>query len=99
MYDIYIYEIFIFILVILKLAYIITTFLYNIAKLLKWNTDTIDFLKDYKNNIFDVVNFGINVLLIILFNPFQSPKNLLDREERFLLFIYGILGVIHYVLQ
>lgn len=98
MYKEIVYEIFIFILVILKFAFIITAFLFNIAKLMKWNTDTIDFLKDYKDNIFDVVNFGISVLIIILHNPFQSQKTILNREERFLLFIYGILGIIHYVL-
>lgn len=98
MYKEIVYEIFIFILVILKLAYIITAFLFNMAKLMKWNTDTIDLLKDYKDNILYVVNFGICVLIIKLNNPFQSQKKLLNREESFLLFIYGILGIIHYVL-
>jgi len=45
MYKEYVYEIFLYVIVILKFVYIINTFIYNIAKLLKWNTDTIDFFK------------------------------------------------------
>jgi|AntRauTorckE6833_2_1112554.scaffolds.fasta_scaffold316709_1 hypothetical protein len=97
MYKEYVYEIFLYVIVILKFVYIINTFIYNIAKLLKWNTDTIDFLKEFKDNTFNVIDLFMNAILIMIFNPFQS-KVVINREERFLLFIFGILGFIHYVI-
>lgn len=98
MYKEYLYEIFLYVIVILKFVYIINTFVYNIAKALKWNTETIDFLKEFKDNTFQVIDLFMNAILIMIFNPFQTKELLINREERFLLFIFGILGFIHYVI-
>lgn len=93
MYKEIVYEIFIFILVILKLVFILTTILYHTAGALKWNPDTITFLEKMKDDLFKVVDVLINILLLILFNPFIKDIRV-NKEEKFLLFIYGILGLL-----
>lgn len=91
MYKEILYEIFLFIIVILKFVFIFTTIIYHTAGALQMNPDSITFLGKMKDGLFYVVDILINILLLILFNPYIKDIRI-NKEEKLLLFIYGILG-------
>lgn len=88
-----IYETFLYTVVILKFVYLLSTFIDYESKMFHLNSYFFRFIDQFKDIMYDVEEFLIHILLIILFNPFDT-KIIITIEERNLLFVYGILGII-----
>lgn len=98
MYKEIVYEIFLFVIVILKFVFMFITILYRSSSALNLNQDIITFLETMQDKLYRVVDILINILLIVLFNPSNKAVRIND-EEQFLLLVYGVLGLVEYFLK
>lgn len=81
---------------ILKIIYFLISILYRICELLKIDSKKLKFLKLFRDNSLIVSEFFMYIMIIILFFPTQKPKDIrIGREEQIIIFMLGILGVIH----
>lgn len=91
------YQTFLYIVVILKFVYLLSTFIDYESKMFHLNSYFIRFIDQFKDIMYDVEDLLIHILLLIIFNPFyKDTKIIITIEERNLLFVYGILGIIQY---
>lgn len=91
------YDSFLFLIVILKIIYIVISFFDFESKELKWKRVNIIFLDKIQNGVYNVENFLIYFLLIILFSPFTKKPISISRRESHLLLAYGILGLMQII--
>jgi hypothetical protein len=91
------YESFLYLVVILKFVYFASSFLNRESTIFKMDKNTIAFLAVFKNTMYEVENLLIQFLLLIVFNPFIDKKITVNREEQILLFVYGVIGLLHYI--
>lgn len=91
------YQTFLYTVVILKFVYLLSTFIDYESKMFQLNSYFIRFIDQFKDIMYDTEDFLIHILLLIIFNPFYEDKKIIITiEERNLLFVYGILGIIQY---
>lgn len=90
----FLYESFLFLIIILKIVYISISFMDIESKQFKWNPNTINLLDKFQTAIYYVEDFFIYILILIIFTPFSSRKITINVTESHLLFTYAILGFI-----
>ena len=90
------YEIFLTIVIIGKLFYLFSTIRMKTLERLNTNDEKLKKIKDRNERILIGSEILMYILLLIIFRPWQSHKNVvINRHEQVIFFILGILGLIH----
>jgi hypothetical protein len=80
----------------LKITYFCIAISYRICEIFKIDEKKIAYLKLFRDNTLIVSEFFMYVIIIILFFPSYKPKDIhIDREEQIIIFMLGVLGMIH----
>jgi len=90
------YNILIAIVVIMKLIYVIIAIALSIAKGSGWKSNKIAYLNNLKEESLIASEVFMYLVLIIIFFPSKQAKDIrVGREEQLIIFILGILGILH----
>lgn len=91
-----IYDFFLILVVILKVAYLVSELLlaiYRHKKLI--NEKTLDKLEYYNEQMYILSQVGMFLLLAIIFRPGGSKEVLVSYHEKLIFFSIGIIGLTH----
>ena len=91
------YNVLIYVIIILKVIYLLLTLLNHIAGYSDWDTKTKDFINTMTDNCLIVSDFFMYMVLIILFSPLRKkPVDIvINKHEQLIIWTLGILGLIH----
>lgn len=89
------YHIFLLLIVITKSLFFILALLYRYLKFTKQDKSSLGTLVDFwKSRVEFVFIFLMSVLLIYLFNPRRDRKEMINKETKIVLFLFGIVLII-----
>jgi len=89
------YGIFITLLILIKVLYtILDIYLYFTKR--NQSQSHIE-IENFNNKLLTVFEFGVFLLLIVIFLPFSGNNNgiLISKHEEFLFFMLGVVGLLH----
>ena len=90
------YVIFLTIVIIAKIFYLISTIRMRTIEIVEPKSDKLTTIKDRNKRILIGSEVLMFILLMIIFRPWQSHKNvIINRHEQIIFFVLGILGLIH----
>jgi hypothetical protein len=90
------YDGYILFVVIMKLLYLCIALITRVAIWMNLDKNMIDTLKVVRDDFLLVDEIFMYIVLIIVFYPFQHPRNIqITKEEQIIIFTIGILGLIH----
>lgn len=89
------YDIFIIILIVLKISYLLSTMRLKIYKTTHPNDkDKINMIEERNSKLLIITDIGLYTLLLIVFFP-SKQEVIVTGHERFLLFALGVIGLLH----
>jgi hypothetical protein len=90
------YVIFLTIVIISKIFYLISTIRMRTMERVDPKSDKLAAIKDRNQRILIGGEVLMFILLMIIFRPWQSHKNvIINRHEQLIFFVLGILGLVH----
>ena len=91
------YHFLIFIVIIFKLGFLISTLAFKYFKLNNLvNKETMETMQKIKDQFLTVSEVFMYLVLIIVFSPHRKSVDIkLSREEQIIAFVIGILGLLH----
>lgn len=90
------YVIFLTIVIIAKVFYFISTIRMRTMERIDPKNDKLEVIKDRNQRILIGSEVLMFILLMIIFRPWQSHKNvIINRHEQVIFFVLGILGLVH----
>ena len=90
------YVIFLTIVIISKIFYLISTIRMRTMERVDPKSDKLADIKDRNQRILIGGEVLMFILLMIIFRPWQSHKNvIINRHEQLIFFVLGILGLVH----
>jgi hypothetical protein len=91
-----IYKLLIITVISLKLLYIGVVVVSKIGIYAKWSTQTNLYLNNLKDSMLSVSEIFMYMVLIAIFYPRNNSSDIkINKEEQLILFILGILGILH----
>lgn len=91
-----IFDFFLILVVILKVLYLVSEILLGIYRHKKIiDEKTLDKLEHYNEQMYIVSQFGMFLLLAIIFRPGGSKEVLVNYHEKLIFFSIGIIGLTH----